>query len=208
MKRTILSAVAASMLAVPVMAAPPPWAPANGYRAQNAYEQGYRQGYYQGVRYDDRDDRREWREDRREWRQERRERRDDRRYQSQAHKQYLKDRHAEYLRDRYGYAGKAEQRDYYASYWRDPRQRAYYENRWNGRNGYADSGLRYWQANDGRYYCRRSNGTTGLLIGALGGGTLGNLIAGRGDKLLGSVIGGAAGAIIGREIDKGNVRCG
>ncbi|MBL0966404.1 MAG: glycine zipper 2TM domain-containing protein, partial [Blastomonas sp.] len=56
-------------------------------------------------------------------------------------------------------------------------------------------------------YCRRDKGTTGLLVGAGVGALAGNAIAGRGDKTLGAVIGGLGGAAIGREIDRGNVRC-
>ena len=40
---------------------------------------------------------------------------------------------------------------------------------------------RVYRGNDGRYYCRRSDGTTGLLIGAGVGGLLGNTIAPRAD---------------------------
>jgi hypothetical protein len=68
-------------------------------------------------------------------------------------------------------------------------------------------GQDYWYGNDGRYYCRRGDGTTGLLVGAVAGGTLGNILSGQGDKTLASLIGGALGAVIGSEIDKGNGRC-
>lgn len=59
-----------------------------------------------------------------------------------------------------------------------------------------------WRGRDGRYYCRKSNGTTGLLIGGAAGALIGNQVAGRGDHLLGTIIGGAAGALIGREVDR------
>jgi uncharacterized protein YcfJ len=55
--------------------------------------------------------------------------------------------------------------------------------------------------------CRRQDGTTGLVVGALAGGTLGNVIAREGDKRLGSVIGGTLGAVLGNELARGNVRC-
>jgi hypothetical protein len=64
-----------------------------------------------------------------------------------------------------------------------------------------------WRGNDGRYYCRRSNGTTGLIIGGAAGALLGSSIAGRGDRTLGAVLGGAGGALLGREIDRGGLRC-
>lgn len=66
---------------------------------------------------------------------------------------------------------------------------------------------RIWRGNDGRYYCRRSNGTTGLVVGAALGGVLGNQIAGRGDRTLGTILGAAGGGLLGREIDRGNVTC-
>ncbi|MBN8808482.1 MAG: glycine zipper 2TM domain-containing protein [Sphingomonas sp.] len=61
---------------------------------------------------------------------------------------------------------------------------------------------REWRGQDGRTYCRRSNGTTGLVVGGVAGALVGNGIAGRGDKLLGTVVGGAAGALGGQAIDK------
>jgi len=63
---------------------------------------------------------------------------------------------------------------------------------------------REWRGKDGRTYCRKSNGTTGLVVGGVAGAVVGNSIAGRGDKLLGTVIGGAAGALGGQAIDKTN----
>ena len=66
---------------------------------------------------------------------------------------------------------------------------------------------RVWQGDDGRYYCKRDNGTTGLIIGAAGGALLGREIDRRGDRTLGTVLGGAIGALLGREIDRGTARC-
>lgn len=60
---------------------------------------------------------------------------------------------------------------------------------------------------DGRYYCRRRDGTVGLVIGAGVGALLGNLIAPRGSKTIGTIIGGAGGAAIGYAIDRGDVQC-
>ncbi|GGO95647.1 glycine zipper 2TM domain-containing protein [Stakelama pacifica] len=66
---------------------------------------------------------------------------------------------------------------------------------------------RVYRGDNGRYYCRRPDGTTGLIIGAAAGGVLGNML-GKGDsKLLTTVIGGAAGGLLGREIERGNVTC-
>lgn len=64
---------------------------------------------------------------------------------------------------------------------------------------------RIYRGRDGRYYCRRNDGTTGLVVGAALGGILGGAI-GNGD-LLGVILGGAGGAVLGREVDRGNVRC-
>lgn len=66
---------------------------------------------------------------------------------------------------------------------------------------------RVWQGDNGRYYCRREDGTTGLLIGAAVGGLIGNEVAGRGDRTLGVILGAAGGAILGRSIDRSNARC-
>ena len=66
---------------------------------------------------------------------------------------------------------------------------------------------RMWRGDDGRYYCRRDNGTTGLVIGAGVGALAGHEIAGRGDRTLGAILGGAVGAVLGREIDRGSLSC-
>lgn len=59
-----------------------------------------------------------------------------------------------------------------------------------------------WRGKDGRMYCRRTDGTTGLLIGAAGGALLGRTIDTSGDRTLGTLGGAAAGALLGREIDR------
>ena len=60
---------------------------------------------------------------------------------------------------------------------------------------------------DGRYYCKRSDGTTGLIVGGIAGGVLGNIIAPGGSKTLGTLLGAAGGAAVGTSIDKNDVRC-
>lgn len=68
-------------------------------------------------------------------------------------------------------------------------------------------GDRVWRGNDGRYYCKRDNGTTGLIIGAAGGALLGREIDGGRDRTVGTVLGAALGGLLGREIDRGEARC-
>lgn len=66
---------------------------------------------------------------------------------------------------------------------------------------------RIYRGQDGRYYCRRSDGTTGLIVGAIAGGLLGNTLAKGDSKLLATIIGAAAGAAIGKAVDSGEVEC-
>ncbi|WP_414900674.1 glycine zipper 2TM domain-containing protein [Sphingomonas flavalba] len=66
---------------------------------------------------------------------------------------------------------------------------------------------RVYRGQDGRYYCRRNDGTTGLIVGGIAGGVLGNIIAPGGSETLGTILGAAGGALAGREIDKSGVRC-
>lgn len=68
-------------------------------------------------------------------------------------------------------------------------------------------GVRYWQGQDGRYYCKRSNGTTGLLVGAALGALLGRAVDTRGERTTGTILGAAAGALVGREVEQGRTRC-
>jgi Ni/Co efflux regulator RcnB len=64
-----------------------------------------------------------------------------------------------------------------------------------------------YRGSDGRYYCKRSDGTTGLVLGAAGGGILGNIIDGGRHRTAGTLIGGAIGALAGRSIDQDQVKC-
>ena len=64
-----------------------------------------------------------------------------------------------------------------------------------------------YRGSDGRYYCKRSDGTTGLIIGAASGGILGNIIDGGRHRTAGTLIGGALGALAGKSIDQNQVRC-
>lgn len=66
---------------------------------------------------------------------------------------------------------------------------------------------RIWRGRDGRYYCKRDNGTTGLVIGLAAGALLGREIDGGRDRTTGTIVGAAVGGLLGREIDRGEVRC-
>jgi hypothetical protein len=77
----------------------------------------------------------------------------------------------------------------------------YYEPRRIGRND------RIWRGDDGRYHCRRDNGTTGLIIGAAVGALAGRELDRGRDRTVGTLIGAAGGALLGRAIDRGELRC-
>jgi hypothetical protein len=66
-----------------------------------------------------------------------------------------------------------------------------------------------YRGSDGRYYCKRNDGTTGLVIGGVGGAVLGNVIDGGSNRVAGTLIGGALGALIGQQVDRSNsdIRC-
>ena len=61
-----------------------------------------------------------------------------------------------------------------------------------------------YRGHDGRYYCRRSDGTTGTVVGALGGAAAGALLGG---GTLGTLLGAGGGALLGRSVDRGHVKC-
>lgn len=70
---------------------------------------------------------------------------------------------------------------------------------------------RVYRGTDGKYYCKRNDGTTGLIVGAAGGALLGNVIDGGRSRIVGTLLGGAAGALAGKAIDQGStsnqIRC-
>jgi outer membrane lipoprotein SlyB len=68
-------------------------------------------------------------------------------------------------------------------------------------------GGKIWRDSDGRYRCKRPNGTTGLIVGAAGGALVGRAIDTRGERATGTILGAAAGALIGRKIDRSRVKC-
>ena len=59
-----------------------------------------------------------------------------------------------------------------------------------------------WRGRDGRTYCRRSNGTTGLIVGGAAGALVGRAIDGGRSRTTGTILGAAAGALVGREIQR------
>jgi len=113
--------------------------------------------------------------------------------------------------DRYERNNRWEQRDNRQQDRRDYRQdrrQSVYDN--NGRYNEprrVNRGDRVWQGSDGRGYCERDNGTTGLIIGAAGGALLGRTVDTRGDRTVGTVVGGILGGLLGREVDRGEARC-
>lgn len=94
----------------------------------------------------------------------------------------------------------------------EPGYNRYYADRYY-RSGsyYADrrmsSNDRIYRGQNGRYYCRRGDGTTGLIVGAGVGALLGNQVNIGGSQTLRTIAGGAIGAALGRAITRGNLRC-
>ncbi|MBJ7438914.1 MAG: glycine zipper 2TM domain-containing protein [Sphingopyxis sp.] len=66
---------------------------------------------------------------------------------------------------------------------------------------------RIWRGDDGRYHCRRDNGTAGLIIGAAVGALVGRELDGGRDRTVGTIIGAAGGGLLGRAIDSGELKC-
>ncbi|HMT45990.1 MAG TPA: glycine zipper 2TM domain-containing protein [Novosphingobium sp.] len=132
--------------------------------------------------------------------------------------QYRGDQHRGEYRGDYRrsdtYRGDYGRGDRYGSGWNG--YRGSYGGAYNGNYGRYDgrygepvyASTRVWRGDNGNYYCRRKDGTTGLLVGGAVGALLGHEVAGRrGDRTLGALLGGAAGALLGREIDRGDSRC-
>lgn len=65
---------------------------------------------------------------------------------------------------------------------------------------------RTWQGRDGRTYCRKSSGTTGLLVGGAGGVLIGREIDSRGSRTTGTVLGAAVGALLGRHVQRNVIK--
>lgn len=94
----------------------------------------------------------------------------------------------------------------------DPSYNGYYADRYYVDNRrYRERRLsandRVYAGQDGRYYCRRNDGTTGLIVGGIAGGALGAAVTSGRSELLGVLLGAAAGAAVGDSVDRNNVRC-
>ena len=177
-----------TILAATALAPLPALAQNNPREIRQEYREDVRdaqQDYRRDLR--NADSRRDVRKANRNYREDVRDARQDRREDWRQYRQY------DYNRPARG------QRAYYADqYYRDG---SYYQPRRLGRND------RIYRGGNGRYYCRRSDGTTGLIVGGLAGGALGNVIAGGGSRLLGTLIGAGGGALLGQSIDRGQVTC-
>lgn len=108
-------------------------------------------------------------------------------------------------RDRWDRGERRQQREWGGRQGYDRYQGNYGQRQYRDEPVYRNT--RVWRGDDNRYYCRKSNGTTGLIIGGAAGALLGREIAGRGDNTLGAILGGVGGALLGREVDRGGSRC-
>ncbi len=97
----------------------------------------------------------------------------------------------------------------------DPRHGGYYADQYyRADRRYKERRLsnndRVYRGRDNRYYCRRNDGSTGLIVGGVVGGIAGNAIAPGGSETLGTILGAVGGAVAGRAIERGgnnDVRC-
>ncbi|MFL6844759.1 MAG: glycine zipper 2TM domain-containing protein [Allosphingosinicella sp.] len=65
-----------------------------------------------------------------------------------------------------------------------------------------------WRGSDGRIYCRKPSGTTGLVVGGAAGALIGRQIDSRGSRATGTVLGAAVGALLGRHVQRNVIsRC-
>lgn len=104
-----------------------------------------------------------------------------------------------------GHYKQEERREAREEYWDAAKHYRHDERRYHPRHlGKND---RIYRGSDNRYYCKRDDGTTGLIVGGITGGVLGNVIAPGGSKTIGTIAGAGLGAIIGKAIDEGDVVC-
>lgn len=181
MRKTLFALVLAAM-AIPAV----PTAAQAQDRQYHHDMRDARQDYRRDMR--DADSRRDVRDARRDYRRDTRDarrdaaRRDWRRYRSYDYNRY-EPGYSRYYADRYYRDGR-----YY-----QPRRLTRYDRIYRGR--------------DGRYYCRRSDGTTGLIAGAALGGILGNSMGYGDSRTISTLLGAGIGAALGSSIDRGRVYC-
>ena len=199
------------MAAMAMTAALPAVAQENGQRDRQNASRGEVSRSQDRLRYERQDlrqaerygDRRDINEERRDVRNASREFKQDRKDLKRANKQFAQDR-----RDNGSYWNSGNRYNYDRP---DPRYNGYYANNYYRAGNYQPYQLRaddrIYRGTDNRYYCRRNDGTTGLIVGAIGGGVLGNAIAPGGSKTIGAILGGGLGAILGKSIDGSNVTC-
>ncbi len=200
--RILMIPIAAMAMSVAGTAAAPAMAQGNGHHERGHDDRGDR-AYV---------DRQELRGDRRDIRDERRDYRDavrdGDRHDIKRERKDLKRAEKEYRQDARDW-----NRGRYYSYSRpDPRFGGYYaDNYYRSGSYYQPLRLRptdrIYRGRDNRYYCRRSDGTTGLIVGGLTGGVLGNAIAPGGSKTIGTILGGGIGALLGQSIDRNSITC-
>jgi hypothetical protein len=119
----------------------------------------------------------------------------------------------------FGKAPSTEESSYTENTWAHSRHDNHHYRNGSNRNHYAGQSrrayygepvnyrTRAWRGHDGRYYCQKENGTTGLLIGGAAGALAGHQIAGSGDRTLGALLGAAGGALLGRAVDLSDSHC-
>lgn len=86
------------------------------------------------------------------------------------------------------------------SFARDRHDRGWHRGHDRGHDRYYSDRRGY--RGDRGYRCRKSGGTTGLLVGGVAGALLGRAVDTRGDRTTGTVVGAGAGALAGRAIDR------
>jgi hypothetical protein len=109
-------------------------------------------------------------------------------------------------RDRYGYRDDRYDRDRRWDSNQDPARYYRDDPRYGERRLGANDEV--YRGSDGRYYCRRSDGTVGLVVGAGAGALIGRAIDGGRSRAGGTIVGGVLGALLGREVERNaDVRC-
>jgi Glycine zipper 2TM domain len=71
----------------------------------------------------------------------------------------------------------------------------------------AHTGAQVWRGRDGRDYCRKPDGTVGMIVGGAAGALLGREVDRGYNRTLGTILGAAGGALLGRAVDRNNSSC-